>query len=227
MAHAMAHEINNPLAAVTNLLYLMQNDTQTLPTNLERLGMATEELNRVSRIVKQTLGLYANHITPQPTSVCPLIDGVVHSLQQRYPHKRVFIERRYDWTGEVVVDTAALQQVFWNLLENAFDATPTDAKIVIHVAEACAYHGKRRKGVRITVADNGPGITASEMKKLFEPFYSTKTERGRGLGLWVVQDILTRQGGTIRVKSSTSYGKSGTACCIFLPFRRNVKLNAA
>jgi PAS domain S-box-containing protein len=218
MAHGMAHEINNPLEAVTNVLYLMQNDAQTLPANLELLGMATEELNRVSRIVQQTLGLYANHITPQPTSVCPLIDGVVQLLQQRFPHKQVFIERRYDWTGEVVLNAAVLQQVFWNVLENAFDAVPTDAKIVIHVAEACAYHGKRRKGVRITVADNGPGMSAREMKKLFEAFYSTHPDRGRGLGLWAVRDIVTRQGGTIRVKSSTSQGKSGTVACIFFPF---------
>lgn len=216
MAHAMAHEINNPLEAVTNLLYLLEHDSSLSDTCREWVVLAATELARVSRITKETLGLYSGAKRPEQTSVCTLADGVIDTLSQVISAKQVRIERRYEWNGTLELLPNEIQKALWNLLENAIEAVPVAGKVVIRIY-AAREHRTARGGIRITIADNGAGIKPEHKEKLFEPFASTKDQKGAGLGLWVVRDIVSRHGGAIRIRSTSRPGPSGTCCSIFLP----------
>jgi signal transduction histidine kinase len=151
-----------------------------------------------------------------PTNVCNLIDDVLRLLSLHTTSKRLSVERRYAWSGDVEVG-AEMQKAFWNLLENAVEAAPLKGKMVVRVRAARECRGKRRDGVRIRFADNGLGLDAETKSRLFDPFFSTKERKGRGLGLWIARDIVSRHGGTIRVRSSSRRGFSGTCCSVFLP----------
>ena len=220
MAHAMAHEINNPLEAVTNILYLLGRDPSLVSgANRELIASASAELARICHITKQTLSLYGTSKRAAPTDLCALLEEVMDTFSQRIAGKKISVQRRYTWSGTIEVLQNELREAVWNLVDNAIDAAEPGGRISVRVRSAHQRNGKLREGIRLTIADNGRGMSEAFRKKLFEPFSTTKGLKGMGLGLWVVRDIVSRHGGEIRIRTSTRPGSSGTCCTIFLPLQ--------
>ena len=205
LAASIAHEINNPLAAVTNLLYLMRNGH-----NNEYLRMAEQEVARISSIVKQTLGFYRENPSPVLVNLADLIDEVVAVFRTRIRARDVNIETRY-WCKESINGFSnELSQVFGNLIGNALDAMRPGGTLRLRTV-AC------QRGLRVTVADNGSGIPPGDLSKIFQPFFTANKEGGVGLGLWLAKEIVEKHGGAIRVRSNTGSQRHGTVFMIWLP----------
>jgi PAS domain S-box-containing protein len=213
LAGTLAHEVNNPLAAVTNILFILQN-LGTLPDELQGyVDMASSELARVSHIVKTTLAFYRDSEKPVPVRLTDLLDSVVELFEPQIRQKHLSIEKQYRYSGEIDAYPVEVRQAVSNLLANAIYALPEQGSIKLRV---CAGWDRKsaRHGIRILVADNGPGIPPEHCNKLFEPFFTTKGEKGTGLGLWVTESIVQKHRGTIRFR--TKRGR-GTLFGIFLP----------
>lgn len=212
MAAAIAHEINNPLEAVTNLLYLLR--TEMPNSQAERyLSLLESEVERVSRIARQTLAFYREKGNPGRVDARELLNIAVDVHSTRNPDVRV--HRRYRTTAVVSGFASELQQVFHNLIGNAIDAGAKD--IYLHTRTCVETAPPRRHGLCIAVADNGSGIDPAVRRQLFHPFVTTKGDHGTGLGLWTSRGIVVRHEGNIKVRSSTAPGRSGTCFVIFLP----------
>lgn len=219
MAATVAHEINNPLESVTNLVYLakgcaVREDVQ------KYLKTIDEELDRVSHLTKQTLGFYREAKAPSAVRIGPMVDSLVSFFTTRARNKGIEIVREIRQDPEIYAVAGEIRQVVTNLLSNSIDAVGSGGLIRIRIGATC-IHDNEAPGVRITVADSGPGISPSIRLRLFEPFFTTKTDVGTGLGLWVCSNIVKRHHGAIRVKSSTTPGKSWTAFCVILPSRQD------
>jgi PAS domain S-box-containing protein len=216
MAATIAHEINNPLAAVTNSLFLAAN-VRDLPDSARQfLVTADEELRRIAHITRQSLGFYRESNAPALTSVGALLESTVDLLKGRIKAKAAVIEKQ--WDGDVVVTAVAgeLRQVFSNLLSNSLDAIEQKGTVTLRVTAGTAPKNGQRC-VRITIADDGKGIPASSQPQIFEPFFTTKGTTGTGLGLWVGKQIIDKHHGTIRVRSTTQGARRGTVFSIVLP----------
>jgi PAS domain S-box-containing protein len=200
MAATIAHEINNPLEAVTNLLYLLRSHVSG-QEGRERLALAESELSRVSHITKQTLAFYREGQSAEPVALPDVLDGVMSILANKISRKQVRITRRFQ-PCVVRAMKGELRQLFSNLIDNAIDAVPTAGEIGIAVECTDAQ-------AVVSISDNGPGIAAEHLTRLFEPFFTTK-QVGTGLGLWVVQEIAEKHGGKITVESNTDPGNHGT-----------------
>jgi signal transduction histidine kinase len=211
LAATIAHEINNPLEAVTNLLYLLRSN----PSNTELLSMAEQEVARIGHIAKQTLGFYRNNPNPTSMNLTTTLEGVLALFGSKLQNRGAKVERYYEYEGDIRAYSSELRQVFSNLIGNALDAMQGGGKIIIHTR---ATHSKQNEsGVRIIIADSGSGIAHENLKKIFQPFFTTKKDIGTGLGLWVTKEIIQKHGGVIRVKSSTNPKRHGTAFSIWLP----------
>jgi PAS domain S-box-containing protein len=224
LAASIAHEINNPLAAVTNALYILRTQPQMPKTALEYVKTAEAELARVVHITKQTLGFYREITSPVLTSIPQLLDEALAAYGSKIEKTNVTLLRSYANVAEIPAFPAELRQVFSNLVLNALEAVPDSGRILIRVKQIQA--GGHAKGIQICVADNGPGIPGENIPRIFEPFFSTKETKGTGLGLWVSQGIVQKHGGRIRVRTSTDSPHHGTCFVVFLPFLE-VKENAA
>ena len=212
MAAAIAHEINNPLEAVTNLLYLLR--TEMPNTQAERyLSLVESEVERVSRIARQTLAFYRDKGKPGRVDVRELLNIAVDVHSTRNAHVRV--HRRYRTAATISGFGSELQQVFHNLIGNAIDAGAKD--IFLHTRTCIENAPPRRQGLCVAVADNGGGIDQAIRGQLFHPFVTTKGDHGTGLGLWTSRGIVVRHEGNIKVRSSVTPGRSGTCFLIFLP----------
>jgi PAS domain S-box-containing protein len=215
LAATIAHEINNPLEAVTNLLYLLRSDRTLNAEAQQLLETAEQELTRVSHIARQTLGFYRDTATPARCNVASHVDEVLAVYSKRVETQRTTLLREYGAAVEITCYPGELRQVISNLISNAIDAT---AEGFIRVRVRRRRHlSSGREGVRITVADTGTGISRKRLQHVFEPFFTTKKDVGTGLGLWVCQNIVTKHGGSIRVRSSTAAGRRGSVFSIFLP----------
>jgi len=215
MAASIAHEINNPLAAMTNTLYLARTNAEDAASVRQYLDIADDELKRVSHITRQTLGFYRESSAPTPVSVSSVMDSAVDLLRGKIKVKCVTIEKQYDGDLQVIGVPGELRQVFSNLLTNSLDAIGEEGTIKLRVSTGPASNGNRR--VRVTVADNGRGIKANLRSHLFEPFFTTKGTIGTGLGLWVSKQIIDKHGGTIRMRSSADGVRRGTVFSVVLP----------
>ena len=217
LAATVAHEINNPLEAVMNLLYLakeraVRNDVRTF------LVEAEEELDRISHMTKQTLGFYRDTKSPIAVTVGSLLNPLITVFGPRSRNKGVEICPEILEDPEVYAVPGEIRQVIANLLSNSIDAVQAGGHIRIRVSGGRAhYHDGPLSGARITIADSGPGIPAEVRQRLFEPFFTTKKDVGTGLGLWVCKSIVDKHHGSIRVKSSTEPGRSWTVFSVFLP----------
>jgi PAS domain S-box-containing protein len=217
LATAIAHEINNPLDTVGSMLYLLQ-DRQADAESRQLVRDAREELARVVQITRNMLGLQRETLTPVPVRLSELLDGLLSLFERRLATSKVKVERRYESPGDICAFPGEMRQVFSNLIGNSLDAIGTrGGRILIHIYSATDWANSRRAGVRVIVADDGPGIPAQFRDNLFKPFFTTKAEKGTGLGLWVSYGIVRRHHGTMRVHTSTRPGHSGTAFAIFLP----------
>jgi PAS domain S-box-containing protein len=217
LAATVAHEINNPLEAVMNLVYLakhraVRNDVR------EFLAEAEEELDRVSHMTKQTLGFYRDTTSPIAITVGALLNPLVAVFGPRSRNKGVDICPEILDDPEIYAVPGEIRQLIANLLSNSIDAVQAGGQIRIRVSGARArYQDEPLSGARITIADSGPGIPAELRRRLFEPFFTTKKDVGTGLGLWVCKSIVDKHHGSIRVKSSTEPGRSWTVLSVFLP----------
>jgi signal transduction histidine kinase len=216
LASSIAHEINNPLEAVTNLLYLL-NGT---PLNEEQRGyldLAERELARVSEISSHTLTFNRQRDIKGEASMSALLDSVVTLYQGRTATSGISVERRYRDDRPLICRPGELRQVFVNLISNAFDATRNGGRIVVR-ERATTDSRTGQRGVLITVADTGHGVEAHLKANLFDAFRSTKGINGSGLGLWISKGIVERHRGSIRFRSSTKPGSSGTVFLVFIPY---------
>jgi two-component system, chemotaxis family, CheB/CheR fusion protein len=220
MAATLAHEINNPLEAVTNALYLL---AESLPTDIsgrELLTIAQDELVKVRRITTLTLGLHRGEVErPQQVSVSKLIDNVLSLYGRKLRTLGAAIDTRYECDVPLTAFPGELQQVFSNLIVNAVDALEKFGdKLCIHVFESVSRTNLgERKGLSITISDNGCGVPVEKQAHIFEPFYTTKGINGTGIGLWVSLGIVNKYGGTMRFRSVVKQGRSGTTFWVFLP----------
>ncbi len=217
LAATIAHEINNPLEAVTNVLYLLGRTPDLPPAAAQYVTIAQQELTRIASIVKQTLGFYRDTTTAVPIQLTEVLDGVLALYDRRIRGQGIRVERRYESDGDVFAFPGEIRQVFSNLIINAIEALPLRGRLRLHVYETAHPVDPQRRGVRVVIADNGPGIAPAARARLFEPFFTTKGEKGTGLGLWVSQGIIRKHDGNIRMRSSTRPGASGTVFSIFLP----------
>jgi signal transduction histidine kinase len=224
LASTMAHEINNPLEAVTNLIYLAQNAAVS-PVARHYLEAAEVELRRVSAIVTQTLQFHRQLSKPGPVTVASIIDITLPLYQSRFSNANVTVERQERARLPVICLDGEIRQVLSNLVGNAIDSmsqnaidsvSQHDRRLIIRSRDSTDWR-TGRSGVSLTVADTGSGMSADTMSHIFEPFFSTKGNKGTGLGLWICREIITRHGGSLKVRSSQAQHSSGTVFTIFLP----------
>lgn len=216
VASSIAHEINNPLEAVTNCLYLL-NGTALNDEQRGYLDLAQSELARVSEISSHTLTFNRQRDIQGEASMCTLLDSVVTLYQGRLAASGICVERRYLDGRPVLCRPGELRQVFVNLICNAFDATRKGGRIVLR-ERFLTDPRTGQQGVLITVADNGHGVEARLKENLFDAFRSTKGINGSGLGLWISKGIIDKHRGSIRFRSSTKLGSSGTVFQVFIPY---------
>jgi len=217
LAASIAHELNNPLASLTNILYIIDSQPHLEETARTFVRMAQQELARMAHIVRQTLAFHRQSDTPVPVQLPELLESVLALHETRLRARHIDIQRRFECQGEVQGFPAELRQVFSNLLVNAAEAMPNGGVIAVHIYPSRRWSGDPQLGTRVVVADSGAGIPQRVRKRIFDPFYTTKGERGSGLGLWVSAGIVDKHGGLMRVISSTKPGSSGTAFSVFLP----------
>jgi len=216
MAASLAHEINNPLAAVTNLLYLVGQDASLSPHSQKFINMATSELARVSQITRNILAFYRESHSPVKIDLAELIASVLELYAPKIRQSRVDVDFRRDGACAITAFPGELRQVFSNLIVNAVDAMPAGGKLHIRVRPSRSRRSQQ-SGVRLVVADTGSGIPRDHLTHLFEPFFTTKGEKGTGLGLWVSRDIISKHDGTIQIRTASGTWKNGTCFSIFLP----------
>ena len=218
LAATIAHEINNPLEAITNLIYLAGHDDER---RNEHLRAAEREVQRVAEIAQQTLGFVRGESSsPAPVTVATTVNEVLQLYSHQLLEKSLDVQTRCDVDAIIHGYGSEIQQLVANLVINAIDATGPHGRLKLHVARSREWSNGHRCGVRITVADTGGGIAERDRAHIFEPFYTTKKGRGTGLGLWLCHSIVEQHGGWIRVRSSVARERSGTVFTVFLPESR-------
>lgn len=213
---SIAHEINNPLESVTNLLFLMEREPGLPPVVRGYLTMAQGELNRAIQISKQTLNFYRESPEPVSTKLGTLMDEVLVLYRRRIEAKSLQVMRQYRGDEPVMVFPGAMRQVFSNLLSNAIEASSEKGKLCLRVHKSQLWEDSGVTGLRVLVADTGTGMSPEVRRRAGEPLFTTKGQEGTGLGLWVTRSIIRGYGGELRLRSST--GKNhGSVFSIFLP----------
>jgi two-component system CheB/CheR fusion protein len=218
LAATLAHEINNPLQAVANLVTMWARSPGLDARSQAYAAMAEDELRRVSHLTQQSLSFYRESTFPTPVNVEETIDSVLNIYEKRIEAKGILVTRRHRSDGATIRNySGELRQVFSTLLLNAMEALDAGGTIAVRTRKASHWQNRAIPGVRITISDNGPGIPAANIRRIFEPFFTTKGENGTGLGLWVASGIVDRSSGSILTRSSVHPGKHGTCFSIFLP----------
>jgi PAS domain S-box-containing protein len=217
LAASVAHEINNPLTAVGNLLYLISTAESTKETRAYS-RQAMDELMRVSLITQQTLQFHRQPGAPAVTMLSEVVNGVLALFRARLRGSRIEADVRAVRETAVPCMPSEMHQVFANLIGNAIDAMPQGGRLVVRLRPSVDWRNGMTPGMRVTFADNGMGMNRATLRRIFEPFFTTKTETGTGLGLWVVAQLIERGHGHVRVWSWKSATASGTAFSVFLPF---------
>ena len=218
LAATIAHEIHNPLDAIANLLYLIDQDTQESSTR-EFATMASRELVRVTQMTRRMLAFQRESAKPIPVQIREILGTVIELYERKFKAEEIEFEQRIEIDGHILALPGELRQMFANLVGNAIEAVaPRKGKISLR-AYASRDWKSQRPGVRVVVADNGPGIPAEVRPRILEPFFTTKGEGGTGLGLWIASDILRKYNGVMKLRTSTQPHCCGTCFSIFLPFQ--------
>ncbi len=216
LASSIAHEINNPLEAVVNLIYLAKASTSNDEVKAY-LESADAELGRVAQITSQTLRFHKQQSAPAVTDVVEVVNSILMLYRRKLSHDGVNLKLDVRECSSLVCYAGEIRQVLANLIGNALDAMSHGGVLHVKVREGTAWQTAQR-GVRITVADTGHGMTGQTLERLYEPFFTTKEAFGTGLGLWVSAGIVKKHGGSILARSSVLPGKSGTVFAVFLPY---------
>jgi two-component system, NtrC family, sensor kinase len=216
MAGIIAHEINNPLEAITNTFYLLR-DHPSLNEEARYLAkLGDEELVRVSHITRQTLGFYRESQQPIEVSISAILDEILELQARRMEFNNITLDKQYRSKGIIWGFPVELRQVFLNLIGNAVQAMPEGGTLRLHVFESSGERHHRPE-VCISICDTGTGIDSEHAKHLFEPFFTTKSVKGTGLGLWISKGIIHKYGGTIRFRSASFTGRNITCFQVSLP----------
>jgi signal transduction histidine kinase len=213
LAHAIAHEINNPLEALVNLIYLANTSRQPDDVRVY-LARAEEEVKRISRITKHSLSFHRDTQHAVPIDVGMLVNDVIDLYRKAASARKVCISLDHRPTLAIQGFPGQLAQVFGNLLRNATEAAPANSQVVVRVRRV---HRAGGEGTRVTIHDRGAGIPVNVQEQMYDPFFTTKELKGSGLGLWVSRTLIIKHSGTIRFRSSTRKGASGTTFEVFLP----------
>jgi signal transduction histidine kinase len=212
---SIAHEINNPLESVMNLIYLARNAD---PEDARRyLDLADQEIRRVSIIANQTLRFHKQASKPQTVTATDLFSTVMSIYEGRLRNAHVRIEKRFRTDQPVVCFPGDIRQVLNNLVANAIEAMPFGGRLLIRSRKGRDWKADMQ-GLILTIADNGTGIPSEARKRIFDAFFTTKGAAGNGLGLWVCQEIVQRHHGKLRVRSTQRAARSGATFTLFLPF---------
>ena len=216
MAASIAHEINNPLEAMMNTLYLARTTPGMPDKALTYLDIADGELMRIAHITRQTLGFYREFSAATSNSAAGLLGSVVNLLQAKIRANGATVEQNCEEPLQILGIAGELRQVLANLLANSLDAIGPDGRIVLRASASREPCGGNRR-VRITVSDSGHGMSAKTANRIFDPFFTTKGSVGTGLGLWVCKQLVEKNGGSIRVRSHVEGEQHGTSFSILLP----------
>ncbi|MGC2744955.1 MAG: HAMP domain-containing sensor histidine kinase [Candidatus Angelobacter sp.] len=212
---SLAHEINNPLAALYQIHYLIEKEGSLSEKGRQFLAMAHEEVQRISKILHSAMELRDSG-GPEDTDVPELLRSVLAFYQSRFSFRGIAVKTRYNSGLHFLGYPRQLRQMCANLLLNAADAMPNGGKMYARIAPAHEWKDHRR-GLRLTVADTGSGIAAKNLQRIWDPFFTTKGAAGNGIGLSLVKNTVQKHRGVLRVRSSTKAGHSGTVFSIFLP----------
>ena len=218
LASSIAHEINNPLAAVTNILYLLNEDHNLAETSRDLIHMAQDELNRISQVTTQSLRFHRQSTVATRTAIADLIDSVLAAYKSRIAQAQIAVDRDYQQSQPVICFADDVRQTIGSIIGNAVEAMTPGGRLRIRKRTTTRWTPIPEKGLRITIADTGTGISREHRSRIFEPFFTTKSATGTGLGLWIAKDLIAKQGGSLTFRSSTKPGASGTVMSIFLPF---------
>ncbi|MFB3813338.1 MAG: PocR ligand-binding domain-containing protein [Terriglobales bacterium] len=216
LAATIAHEINNPLSAVINTIYIARSQSDISRTVRTYLDLADEELKRITHITRQVLGFYRESANPTRISVQAVLNSAIDLLKGKIEAKGISVNTHYTAQHYVTGLPGELRQVFCNLLSNSVEAIDGNGAIRLRVSRSCHF-STGQSCVRITVADNGKGIDDSVRPHIFEPFFTTKGATGTGLGLWVCKQLVEKHGGSIRIRSRAQHPRTGTVFSILLP----------
>ncbi len=222
LAGSLAHEINNPLTAITGALYMLDQSPLAAPTAARYLEIARKETRRVAQLVNQILGLYHQPAPRVAIDVRSLLHDVVASCRTELDATHQSVVLGNSQCGIITGCREELVHAFSNILRNSIESSPAESEIHIRAHHAYRWRNGEGTGVRVVIADAGPGIPANQLARVFDAFTGTKSQKGTGLGLWVARSTILKHGGTIRFR--VAYGKhSGTIVSVFLPARSHKK----
>jgi signal transduction histidine kinase len=218
LAAVIAHEINNPLEVIANVFFLLR-DHPSLDDNARGLTrIAEEEISRVRHIANQTLAFYRESEKPISVSLNQVLDAVLEIYARSLKSHGIAVEKNYGSEREILAYPVEIRQVFVNLIGNALQAMPDGGLLRVGMHDSSeTIQGSRRTGVRVNISDTGVGVPAKYRHRLFQPFVTTKAEKGTGLGLWVSRGIVQKLGGSIRFRSGEIGGKTRTSFSVFIP----------
>jgi PAS domain S-box-containing protein len=216
LAATVSHEINNPLEAVGNLIFLARRNP-ALPEGVkEHLLLAEQELARVSHITRQTLGFYRESTLPTSVDIAAIVESTLKLYSNKLQHKQIKMRLALDACPPLLALGGEIQQLVSNIIANAIDALPLDGTLRIR---SSVTRLAQENAIALVVEDDGPGISPENLERIFEPFFTTKQDIGTGLGLWVCKEIATRHGGSVQVRSKHENGTTGAVFTIQLPYR--------
>ena len=216
LAASVAHEINNPLEAVANLLYLITT-ADHIEEAQTRGKQAMEELMRVSMIARQTLKFHRQDGAPKATLLSELVESVLVMFRPKLVASQIAVSMKVVQEQSIACMPNEAQQIFANLVANAIEAMPRGGRLSIRLRSSRDWRNGEKRGMRITFCDSGAGMDRDTMRRIEEPFFTTKPETGTGLGMWVVAELVNRHHGAVRVWSTQRKGRNGTAFSVFLP----------
>jgi len=216
LAGIIAHEINNPLEAISNAFYLLHDHPSLDEEARYYSRLAEEELARITHITKQTLSFYRESQQPMAVSLSEILDNVVELQSRKLQLNRIILKRDFRTAGTIHGFSVELKQVFLNIITNAAQAMPEGGELRLDLIESRDWK-TGQAGLRVSICDTGVGIDSRNSKKIFEPFFSTKEAKGTGLGLWISRGIIQKYGGNIRFR--TMRFKNGNVTCfsVFIP----------